>query len=161
MISKTFRLNVQTVSLFVCDMQERFRPLIHRFPSVLNKVNLLCEVSNLLELPKIFSEQYPQALGNTVAELTPFTQSSNSFIYSKKMFSMLTTDLELEKVKSRNQVLLCGIESHVCISQTAFDLLDSGYQVFIICDAVSSQRFSNYCHYVYLYFMSHYTYILL
>ena len=141
LLSKTFRLNIQTASLFVCDVQERFRPLIYRFPSVLNKVNLLCEVTSLLEMPKVFSEQYPQALGNTVTELAPFTQTSNSFVYSKKLFSMMTSAPELDKAKSRNQILLCGIESHVCISQTTFDLLDSGYQVFIICDAVSSQRF--------------------
>ena len=142
MISKSFRLNIQSTSLFICDMQERFRPLIHKFPSVINKVNLLGEVSNILEIPKYISEQYPQALGATIPELSSIVQSPNTHLYSKKLFSMLSPQNNLELTKNRNQILLCGIESHVCISQTAFDLLDLGYQVYIVCDAVSSQRFA-------------------
>ena len=121
-------------------MQERFRPLIYRFPSVVNKVNLLAEVSNILDIPKYISEQYPQALGLTIPELASVMQSPNTQLYSKKLFSMMTPNLDMAG-SSRNQVMLCGIESHVCISQTAFDLIDLGYEVFVICDAVSSQRF--------------------
>jgi nicotinamidase-related amidase len=143
MLSKVFRLNVQTSTLFICDMQEKFRPLIHRFPSILNKVALLAEISNLLEIPKVISEQYPQALGATVPELNSIVQSPNTYTYSKKLFSMMTPGIETA-VSNRNQIILCGIESHVCISQTAFDLLDQGYQVFVICDAVSSQRFASF-----------------
>ena len=140
MITKAFRLNIQTSNLFICDMQERFRPLIYRFPSVVNKVNLLAEVSNVLEIPKYISEQYPQALGLTIPELSSVIQSPNTQMYSKKLFSMMSPNLDMSG-NQRNQIMLCGIESHVCISQTAFDLIDMGYEVFVICDAVSSQRF--------------------
>jgi len=95
-------------------------------------------------IPKIVSEQYPQALGVTVPELTSFLPNDKPddyYIYPKKKFSMLVPEcLSKLEVYNRKQVLLCGIEAHVCVSQTALDLLENGYEVHVICDAVSSQR---------------------
>lgn len=140
-------MSPHTSILFLCDIQVKFAPLIHHFPTVVSRSSLLLQASNVMSIPKIVSEQYPQALGATVEELTSFLPTSKPdeyYIYPKKKFSMFVPEC-ISKLKefNRKQVMLCGIEAHVCISQTAFDLLEHGYEVHIICDAVSSQRYIN------------------
>eukprot|EP01132_Coremiostelium_polycephalum_P002525 gene2525-3127_t len=94
---------------------------------------------NELKIPIVITEQYPKGLGHTVEELQP----SNYKVHEKTLFSMCVPDVnkrletDLKHVKS---ILLTGIETHVCILQTALDLLEKNYEVHIICDAVSSQK---------------------
>jgi nicotinamidase-related amidase len=97
--------------------------------------------ANILGLPIIATEQYPKALGSTVTELKDVLPASASII-AKTRFSMITPEVhDLLKQKSVvSQVLLCGIEAHVCMLQTTLDLLESGYEVHIVVDAASSQR---------------------
>lgn len=130
-----------STALFVCDIQERFRPIISGFPAVVDTSRRMIRGANILGLPVVTTEQYPKALGNTVAELKEVL-SANSPIIEKTRFSMVTQEVhDLLKQKSPiTQVLLCGIEAHVCVLQTTLDLLESGYEVHIVVDAVSSQR---------------------
>lgn len=130
-----------STALFVCDIQERFRPIITGFPAVVDTSRRMIRGANILGLPVITTEQYPKALGNTVAELKDVL-SANSPIVEKTKFSMLTADVAstLQQKSAISQVLLCGIEAHVCVLQTTLDLLESGYEVHIVVDAVSSQR---------------------
>ena len=65
--------------------------------------------------------------------------------FHKKQFSMMTEEVKAHFMSlEKSQVILCGIESHVCVLQTAMDLIDSGVEVFLVCDAVSSQRYYSY-----------------
>lgn len=128
--------SIQSSALLICDIQERFRPLIFNMRTVIDKAELLNRVCNVLEVPSIISEQNPRALGATVPEITKFP---TTFTYEKSKFSMYTDELAAQ-LDSKRQVILVGIETHVCVLQTALDLLAQDIDVFVVCDAVSSQR---------------------
>lgn len=136
------RLLPEKTALFVCDIQEKFRPIISGYPAVIDTSARMIKAAGVLGLPVVATEQYPSALGPTVAELKSVLPHDTP-IFSKKLFSMLVPELK-DLLTTRhshiNQVLLCGIETHICVLQTTLDLIDNGYQVHVLVDAVSSQR---------------------
>lgn len=118
------RLSANRATLFICDLQERFRPVIHRFDSVIKKSSFLVQCATTLDIPVLITEQKPKALGNTVVEIKTVLDSTRSHIFEKTMFSMMTPEVQAHfKTTGRDQVILCGIESHVCVLQTALDLV--------------------------------------
>lgn len=123
-------------ALLICDIQERFRPLIHKMDTVIHKTELLNRACQTLDIPCFISEQNPRALGITVPEITRYPAT---FVYEKSKFSMYTDELR-DRLTATNQIILVGIETHVCIFQTAMDLLAEDRKVFVVCDAASSQR---------------------
>ncbi|CAM9863495.1 unnamed protein product [Ectocarpus sp. 12 AP-2014] len=129
---------------FACDVQERFRDLIHNMPAVISTAKFMLDVSQELEVPCIVTEQYPKALLHTVPELNvgKGPDQINVPIFEKKLFSMCTKEVEeeLKKLPDRKDAVLFGIEAHVCVTQTCLDLLDLGYEVHVVCDGVSSQK---------------------
>ncbi|MFN2371028.1 MAG: hydrolase, partial [Candidatus Krumholzibacteriia bacterium] len=134
------RLDRERCVLVVVDLQERFRDLIHGFGGVLDAAVRLVRFSQQLQIPVLVSEQYPRGLGVTVQEirglLRPFTPL-------EKLHFSCGLDGGFRKALAatgRDQVLLCGIETHVCVYQTAFDLRRDGHQVALAADAVSSCR---------------------
>eukprot|EP00607_Mallomonas_marina_P004161 CAMPEP_0182425894 /NCGR_PEP_ID=MMETSP1167-20130531/12386_1 /TAXON_ID=2988 /ORGANISM="Mallomonas Sp, Strain CCMP3275" /LENGTH=200 /DNA_ID=CAMNT_0024606961 /DNA_START=91 /DNA_END=693 /DNA_ORIENTATION=- len=132
------QLRAETSALFLCDIQDRFRPLIYRSETIIQKSALLHSVTKLLDIPAFVTEQYPKAFGHTVPDLKV---PEGHPIYEKKQFSMIVPELEQAFMATgRNQVILCGIEGHVCVLQTAMGLVSRGIEVHIVCDAVSSQR---------------------
>lgn len=129
---------VEDTALLIVDMQERLLPSIADHESVLRRCNLLVDAANLLHLPVLVTEQYPKGLGHTASDLSsrlsaPIEKLSFSCCGEPKFLSRLH---ELGKRK----ILLAGIETHVCVQQTAFDLLAHGYSVFVAADAVGSRR---------------------
>lgn len=142
-ISRTMipRLVPSLSTLLICDVQERFRPIIHRYETVVKKSALLYSVSGILDIPCIITEQYPKVMGRTVPEILSLTEGKETKIFSKMKFSMLTDEVAEELESSgRKQIILCGIEGHVCVLQSALDLIDAGFEVFLMCDAISSSR---------------------
>lgn len=131
------RANPQNISLFICDIQEVFRPLIYNYNAVIQNTEYLNKVCNLLNIPAVITEQYPRAFGSTVPEITRYESTK---VYAKTQFSMVIPEIRSEILSDRKQVILCGIESHVCVQQTTLDLLAEDHDVFLVCDAVSSQR---------------------
>lgn len=142
------RLSTENTALFICDVQERFRTVIHGFPAVVDVARRMTMAAHELGLPVVITEQYPKALGSTVSEVTEVLQSNEASspytnIVAKTDFSMMVPDVkgplgtELSHVKN---ILLVGVETHVCILQTAIDLVEMGYHVHILVDGVSSQR---------------------
>lgn len=94
-------------------------------------------------MPCIVTEHYAKALGTTVPDLA-LSPDQKTTIFQKKDFSMLTDEVmtHLKTVEaSRQEVILCGIEAHVCILQTCLQLIKEGYNVRLVCDATSSQRY--------------------
>ncbi|KAL9648658.1 hypothetical protein ABK040_016288 [Willaertia magna] len=130
--------------VFCCDVQERFRDIIQNFGSVLYVSKTMNKASSVLNLPFVVTEQYPKALGHTCSEVGYPTEPTEGYhLFEKKKFSMLTDNVEQllkEKYPERNQVLLFGIEAHVCVLQTTLDLLERNYQVHILADGVSSRN---------------------
>eukprot|EP00879_Flechtneria_rotunda_P027337 GHRR01029282.1.p2 GENE.GHRR01029282.1~~GHRR01029282.1.p2 ORF type:complete len:111 (+),score=33.75 GHRR01029282.1:342-674(+) len=86
------RLQKQSTSLFICDIQERFRPIIAGMPAVVDTARRMIRGANILGLPVIVTEQYPKALGNTVRELKEVLQPKSPII-SKTRFSMVTDEV--------------------------------------------------------------------
>lgn len=97
--------------------------------------------SNVLNVPVLVTEQYPKALGATVSEIKDVLKPAAPVI-AKTRFSMITAEVQtfLESHKAIKQVMLVGIEAHVCVLQTTLDLLEQGYEVHLVVDAVSSQK---------------------
>ncbi|MBO0723085.1 MAG: isochorismatase family protein [Blastocatellia bacterium] len=133
-------LDRKRAALAVIDMQEGFRPVIPDFAGTAARIALMIQACNLLRLPLIVTEQYPKGLGRTVEEITMHLPDGVEAI-EKLSFSAcgvreFDTRLREHHVE---QVMICGIEAHICISQTAHDLLQNGYQVHLLSDAVASR----------------------
>lgn len=129
--------------LVVIDMQEGFRPAAIDFDEVSGNVGRLIEGCHALGVPILVTEQYPRGLGETVPEIKEKLEGEQPL--EKVCFSAADADGFLEALveTGRDQVLLSGIESHVCVSQTAHDLLDRGLAVQVADDAVSSRSEHN------------------
>jgi len=124
--------------LFLCDLQEKFRNGIQYFPEIVENSSRLLRAFKILELPIICTEQYPKGLGHTVAELG--VAEHNVPVFDKTKFSMCLPPIEeIIKDKEIKSIILCGIEAHVCVQQTALDLLEKGMDVHVVVDACSSR----------------------
>uniref|UniRef100_A0A3Q2VME4 Isochorismatase domain containing 2 n=1 Tax=Haplochromis burtoni TaxID=8153 RepID=A0A3Q2VME4_HAPBU len=131
------RLSTKDAVLFLCDMQEKFRPNIFQFTNIVSNAARLLQASRILGIPPILTEQYPKGLGPTVPELG----AEDLKAHAKTSFTMMIEEVqkELEALGNPKQAILCGIEAHACIACTAFDLLEKGIEVHIVADAVSSR----------------------
>mmetsp|Transcript_4364 Transcript_4364/g.10794 ORF Transcript_4364/g.10794 Transcript_4364/m.10794 type:complete len:197 (+) Transcript_4364:78-668(+) len=137
-LSSVSRIRPSNCVFLLCDVQERFRTMIRYFPSVVHVASKLTRASEVLDIPLMVTEQYPKALGHTVAEIKLSEKTAN---YSKTAFSMFPSIRPtLSSMKDRNVAVLFGIEAHVCVQQTALDLLENGMDVHIVADGTSSSR---------------------
>lgn len=132
-------LDRNRAALVVVDVQEAFRPAVEGFDEVVENTRRLVEGARALDIPVIVTEQYPKGLGNTVEELTEATSSLTPI--EKTAFSAARA--EGFDLNGRTQALICGIETHVCVSQTAHDLLTDGVDVHVAADAVTSRTAEN------------------
>ena len=133
-------LDIDNSVLVVVDVQEAFRKAIPDFAEVVSRISLAIRGFQILGRPIIVTEQYPKGLGRTADELLLSIPDDASFI-EKSTFSSYaepTFVAELEKYQAK-QVVLCGAETHVCVNQTAHDLLSNGYQVHLLTDCVASR----------------------
>uniref|UniRef100_A0A8C6G7S6 Isochorismatase-like domain-containing protein n=1 Tax=Mus spicilegus TaxID=10103 RepID=A0A8C6G7S6_MUSSI len=134
------RIFPESSILFLCDMQEKLRDRILYFPQIVSMAARMLKVAQILEIPVLLTEHYPQGLGPTVPELG----AQGLRTMSKTSFSMVPPlQQELDKLAQLQSVLLCGIETQGCILHTALDLLDRGLQVHVAVDACSSQSEMN------------------
>ncbi|XP_064359674.1 isochorismatase domain-containing protein 2 isoform X1 [Dromaius novaehollandiae] len=123
--------------LFLCDMQERFRPSVAFFPQIVAVAARMLQACRELGVPAVVTEQHPRALGPTVPELGAHDLPK----HPKTCFSMVVPAVEAE-LRARPglaSVLLCGIETQACILSTALDLLERGLDVHVVVDACSSR----------------------
>lgn len=133
-------LDRRRTALALIDMQEAFRTIIGDFESIAARIALLVQSARLLNLPIIVTEQYPKGLGRTVKAIADHLPE-NSEPIEKLSFSACGVpefDLRLRELHAE-QIILCGIEAHICVSQTAHDLLQNGYQVHLLSDAVATR----------------------
>ena len=132
-------LDRDRAALVVVDVQEAFRPAVRDFDSVAKGVAVLVQGARILGLPVVVTQQYPKGLGETVPEVAEHLDGIEPL--DKVVFSAAAADgFDLD---GRDQALVCGIESHVCVSQTAHDLLDRGVEVQVARDAVTSRTDEN------------------
>lgn len=136
-------LNIENTVLLVIDVQEKlFRVIDHREKLVDNLQRLIKGIQ-VLGVPILVTEQYPQGLGPTIQEIAPLLTMVQPL--PKTSFSCCGDKAFLQKLTAlgRKQVLLSGIESHVCVYQTAADLIRSGYEVQAVSDVIASRTPEN------------------
>ncbi|MBU2966380.1 hydrolase [Amphritea sp. 2_MG-2023] len=126
--------------LLVVDIQEKLAPAIHEGDAVIANVRWLAEVAKLANVPIFTTEQYPKGLGPTVAELQDVLPKEG--FMEKMHFSCMAEPSCNEKINSikPNQVVIVGMESHVCVLQTAIQIKQQAREVFVVADAVSSRN---------------------
>jgi len=133
-------LNRQRTALALIDMQVSFRQVMADFGLTAERIALLVEACQLLEVPIIVTEQYRKGLGPTAEEITrhlpPALKPIDKMTYSACGVPEFELQLREQHIE---QVMLCGIEAHICVSQTAHDLLQNSYQVHLLTDAIASR----------------------
>ncbi|MFK7820976.1 MAG: hydrolase [Planctomycetaceae bacterium] len=125
--------------LLVIDMQEKLVPAIFEHTSVLNACHDLAKAAEILRVPILATEQYPKGLGPTVSPLCDYLSSPiEKLRFSAAEALGWNTDVGDEGT-SQNQVVVIGIEAHVCVQQTVLDLISQGFTVFVPVDAIGSR----------------------
>jgi nicotinamidase-related amidase len=133
-------LNEKDSLVIVIDIQDKLVAALEK-DTVVSKAAKLVAAANILDIPVIVSEQYPKGLGQTIFAIKN-QLPQNSEVVEKTSFSLLEEEGMLDKIKSygKTQIILCGIETHICVHQTAAALLDAGFEVYIAKDACASRN---------------------
>jgi len=136
-------LDIKNCCLAVVDVQGKLAQLMHGKDALFKNIQILIQAAQILEIPILWCQQVPDALGPTIPEIAELLTDVEPM--NKAAFSCCGTDQFISKLNesARNQVLLCGIEAHICVYQTAGDLLVRGFNVNIVADAVSSRSPDN------------------
>lgn len=132
-----------SISLVVIDMQEKLINAIpeERRETTIRNSNILIETAKTLNIPIMVTEQYPKGLGLTIPEIKEAI--GDGFKPIEKLVFSCARSPEFKstlKEKGREEVLACGIETHVCVLQTVLDLINLGYKVYVPADAVTSRK---------------------
>lgn len=133
-------LKKENSALLIIDLQERILPVIRNIESVLDNTIKLIKGFKVLSLPIYFTEQYPKGLGPTSKKILIELEGYSAI--NKMSFSCLGAENLFEEFfrKKLSQIVVCGVESHVCVQQTVLDLIANSFQVNLVADAISSRK---------------------
>jgi len=131
--------NRKEVALVVVDVQDSFLPVIFEMGRVSENCAKLVKAFKVLGVPVVHTEQYPKGLGRTIPDLTALFEDKP---VEKIEFSCMRNAAFKERLKrlKAKSLVICGIEAHVCVLQTALDALKEGYEVYVVEDATSSRK---------------------
>ncbi|WP_133139108.1 hydrolase [Legionella genomosp. 1] len=132
-------LKKENSCLLLIDVQKKLAPLIEHSQAIIERCKWLMSLASDLSVPCLVSEQYPSGLGHTVDELQSLECAET---FEKVYFSCHREPDFISTLKNlhRKQTVLIGIEAHVCVLQTAMELIEAGYEVFVVVDAVGSRK---------------------
>ena len=134
-------LEAEQCALVVIDIQEKLLPPIFQREQLVRNAQLLIRAAGILKIQALVSTQYAKGLGGTVPEVASLLPETEAI--DKTLFSCFGSDVFCSVIKQvpgqRNTLLLCGMESHICVTQTALGALREGYLVHVASDAVSSR----------------------
>ena len=128
-------LTAESAALLLIDLQERLMPAIYDGETVVARAVRLAEAARLLEVPIRATEQYPSGLGPTVPQLAAYPQA----ILTKTTFSAAADPGFAALLPAGGDVIVAGVEAHVCVLQTVLGLLPRGHRVLLVADAVGSR----------------------
>src|SRR6516225_3632982 len=138
-------LEADRSALLVIDVQERLLPPIFNKVTLVKNTRLLIRLAKILEVPILLSTQYKKGLGDIVPDVASLLEDVRPI--DKFEFSCFGSDSFRSAIKAlprqRNTVLLCGMEAHICVMQTALGALSDGYLVHVVSDAVGSRTEAN------------------
>lgn len=137
-------LKKESTALLIIDIQEKILPVIRNIDIVLDNTLKLIKGFKSMQLPIYYTEQYPKGLGPTSSKI--LDELSGFTAYQKMSFSCFGAENLFNEFRSKKitQIVVCGVESHVCVQQTVIDLLANDFQVNVAADAISSRRESDY-----------------
>lgn len=141
-IKHTQRILLDDTQALLIDAQAKLMPHIAEHEAITQKMAILIEALQVLNVPIMLNEQYKKGLGETIAKLYDLLCDDNRTSFEKTSFSVCDNQLSWAHIAKQNRttVLLFGIETHVCVLQTALDLLDNGFCPVVISDATSSRH---------------------
>lgn len=141
---KNFSLDRDKTLFLFIDVQDKLLNVMSNKEDVLKNTKILAQMAKIMNLESIFTAQYPKGLGYSNEELKSFLPEVKEI--GKKSFSCMLNDEFVEEFKSKDkkQIVVSGVESHICVLLTARDLIANGYEVFIASDAVGSRSDFNY-----------------
>jgi len=129
--------------LLLIDVQEKLSPAVFNDKQLIERCAWLLRLATEMDVPILACEQYPQGLGSTVESLRGLLEHIAMF---KKVTFSAAKDSKFKQAleqTNRRQIIMMGIETHICVLQTALDLQKSGYQVFVVVDAISARHLSD------------------
>ncbi|MCU5783734.1 putative isochorismatase hydrolase [Alcanivorax balearicus MACL04] len=134
-------IEAQDSTLLVIDVQERLLPGVHEHETLVKNCRWLIEVAQLMDVPVRFTEQYPKGVGPTTDQLLELAGDANPAI-AKTVFSCADAPecASLLSEARGKTFVLCGMEAHVCVMQTALGLHQAGNKVFVVADAISARN---------------------
>lgn len=137
-------INTNDTVLFIIDVQDRLVNMLKNSDEIVRNNSILARSAKLLGLPVIASEQYPKGLGSTITEVSEYIDTD--CVFEKTSFNALAEQNIKDKLSEtgRKNVILTGIETHICVYQTALALSDAGYNVYVVKNAVSSRKSKDY-----------------
>jgi len=132
-------LSADNTALLIIDIQEKLFRVMHNQEALQEKAITIIQGAQMLDLPVLLTEQYPKGLGQTIPEITQVLHTYEPI--EKQTFSCCNNQdfLQALKQSGASQILVTGIETHVCIYQTVSQLLERDYHVEIVADAVTSR----------------------
>ncbi len=128
-------LNIEDSVVVIIDIQEKLVNAVGKYSPV-DKASKICRASNILNIPIIVTEQYPKGLGETVAEL----KNEKAEYLEKTAFSAYETIKDKLEYLDKKQVIIFGIEAHICVYQTICDILSNNYEVYFVKDCSASRN---------------------
>ena len=139
------QLNLEDSLVLIIDVQDKLLNAVFNKEQVEKKSAIIAEAAKILGIPVVVTEQYPKGLGNTIPAVKD-ALAEDTEVFEKTAFSALNNEEILEAIKKHNkkQILIFGIETHICVSQTTAALRELGYEVSIIKDACGSRAEEEY-----------------
>ncbi len=143
-MARITRLQREKTALVVVDMQEGFRPVLPEFEPVANRIATMVKGVRVMGVPVILTEQYPRGLGHTAPEILNALDGEPTTV-EKVCFGSCGAPGFLQALIRHDvrQVVLCGIEAHICVTQTALELIERDFDVFVMVDGIATRLAEN------------------
>jgi nicotinamidase-related amidase len=134
-------LDKPKVAVLIVDIQEAFRTVMPDFDELAAQVATAVRGFQILEIPIFVTEQYPKGLGRTAEDIRQVLPADFEFIEKTAFSSCGASQVEAGfRARHVEQIVVCGLETHVCVNQTVHDLLEHGFDVHLLTDCVASRR---------------------
>ena len=129
-------INEKNSAILFIDIQEKLVQMLKK-DKITKKAYVLSEMANILGIEKIFTEQYPKGLGSTIDTIS---KKETDKVFEKTAFNALETEGVYDALKEKENIFVCGIETHICVYQTVKALIEKGFNVYVIKDACASRE---------------------
>lgn len=136
------RIRVEDTMALIIDIQEKLVPVIYNSDELIANTVKLIKGLNELHVPILITQQYTKGLGMTVPEIFNAYEEGFSFYYDKLSFSCAQDETIMREIRgySKKNIIICGVEAHICVLQTVIDLIWQGYNVILVEDCIGSRR---------------------